>query len=176
MSAGAIVRRRWVDLLRTVPRIGSAEVEGPVRVELTFAFVDLCGFSAYTQAEGAAAAAIVLANLRSVLRVAAEQRGVRIIKWLGDGVMLAGEDPRAVAACALDACDRIATSGPLALRGGLARGEVMLFEGDDYAGAAVNTAARLCHVALPNRLLAAPYFLGDNNVPATVTRELLSFH
>ena len=36
---------------------------------------------------------------------------------------------------------------PLSLRGGLASGPVILFEGDDYIGSAVNMAARLCDAA-----------------------------
>jgi adenylate cyclase len=139
-----------------------------MRVERTFAFLDLCGFTAYTEAEGDDAAVVVLARLRAALRAASEERGVRITKWLGDGVMLSGLDPRCVAACAVDAVDRIATSSPLALRGGLARGEVIMFEGDDYVGAAVNTAARLCRAAKPNRLLVAATVLGDGEVAAAV--------
>lgn len=113
----------------------------------------------------------MLARLRAVLRATSEQRGVRITKWLGDGVMLSGIDPHAVAACAVDVRDRIATSSPLALRGGLAHGEVIMFEGDDYVGAAVNTAARLCRVAQPNRLLAAASILRGELAALPSTRR-----
>ena len=42
--------------------------------------------------------------------------------------------------------ERRATSvcAPLTLRAGLATGEALLFEGDDYIGSAVNMASRLC--------------------------------
>ena len=39
------------------------------------------------------------------------------------------------------------------LRGGLAAGRVILFEGDDYIGRAVILAARLCDGANPHQLL-----------------------
>src|SRR5207247_10299497 len=124
--------------------------------------------AAYAEAEGDDAAVAVLARLRAALRAVSEERGVRITKWLGDGVMLSGLDPRCVAGCAVDAVDRIATTSPLALRGGLARGEVIMFEGDDYVGAAVNIAARLCRAAKRNRLVAAATALGDGDVAAAV--------
>ena len=42
---------------------------------------------------------------------------------------------------------------PWPLRAGLASGPVILFEGDDYIGKAVNMAARLCAVAKPGEVL-----------------------
>jgi adenylate cyclase len=103
----------------------------------------------------------VLAQLRSVLRGVTEQRGVRITKWLGDGAMLSGIEPHAVVACAAEVRDRIAENSPLPLRGGAASGPVIMFEGDDYVGAAANLAARLCRAASTNRILVAADVLGD---------------
>jgi adenylate cyclase len=127
-----------------------------VRVERTLAFLDLCGFTAYTQAQGDDAAVAVLARLRAVVRAATEQRGVRITRWLGDGVMLVGADARAVVVCVSDVVADMLATGPLPIRGGIARGPVIMFEGDDYIGAAVNLAARLCDTAAPGEVLVAP--------------------
>jgi adenylate cyclase len=130
-----------------------------VPVERTFAFLDLCGFTAYTDARGHDAAIAVLAGLRAAVRVAAEHRSVRIAKWLGDGAMLSGVEAGPTLECAETVRDTITASGALALRGGIASGEALVFEGDDYVGAAVNTAARLCDQARPGELLvAAPVF------------------
>jgi adenylate cyclase len=126
-----------------------------VRVRRCFAFLDLSGFSAYTDQHGDDEAVLVLAALRTTLRSAAERRGVRITKWLGDGAMLSGVDAAAVIDCALATRDRVAETCPLPLRGGIAQGDVIMFEGDDYVGAAVNAAARLCDMALPGQLLCA---------------------
>jgi adenylate cyclase len=126
-----------------------------MRVRRCFAFLDLSGFSAYTDEHGDDQAVVVLGQLRSTLRRAAERRGVRITKWLGDGAMLSGVDPAAVIDCAVATRDALAASCPLALRGGIAQGDVIMFEGDDYVGAAVNAAARLCEMALPGQLLCA---------------------
>jgi hypothetical protein len=42
---------------------------------------------------------------------------------------------------------------PLQVRGGLAHGAVIMFEGDDYIGRATNVASRLCDVAAPGQVL-----------------------
>jgi class 3 adenylate cyclase len=42
----------------------------------------------------------------------------------------------------------------LAIRAGLARGPVIMFEGDDYIGRATNIASRLCDAAMPDQVLA----------------------
>jgi class 3 adenylate cyclase len=126
-----------------------------MRVVRCFAFLDLCGFTAYTDEHGDDAAVAVLARLRAVLRAEAERRGVRVTKWLGDGAMLSGIDADAVLACAAAVRDDVGREGPLAIRGGIAEGPVIMFEGDDYIGASVNLAARLCAAAKPGQILVA---------------------
>jgi adenylate cyclase len=126
-----------------------------MRVQRTFAFLDLCGFTAFTDEYGDAEAVAVLGQLRAVLRAEAENDGVRVTKWLGDGAILSGVDARSVVACAAEVRDRLHRDGRLALRGGICQGQVIMFEGDDYIGAAVNVAARLCARAEPGQLLLA---------------------
>ena len=46
---------------------------------------------------------------------------------------------------------------PLALRGGVAHGEVLIIDGDDYIGRPTNLASRLCDAAQPGELLAVGY-------------------
>ncbi len=119
-----------------------------MRVPRTFAFVDLSGFTNYTAAFGDDAAGRLLGAFRTIVRQVASERGVRIAKWLGDGCMVvAVEQPDAVA-FTLDLEVRAsAVCAPLTLRAGLATGYALLFEGDDYIGSAVNMAARLCDTA-----------------------------
>jgi class 3 adenylate cyclase len=125
-----------------------------VRVDRTFAFLDLCGFTAFTNTRGDAEAVAVLAQLRAIVRAAAEEHGVRVTKWLGDGVMLSGIEAAPVLHCCGAIRDRVAHSLPLSLRGGICSGHVIMFEGDDYIGASVNVAARLCDEAAPGSLLS----------------------
>lgn len=121
----------------------------------TFAFVDLSGFTAFTDARGDDAASRLLAVFRACVREVASDHGVRVAKWLGDGAMLVGVDERALVAAVLDLAHRVDDSdSPLAVRIGVSGGDVIVFEGDDYIGGAVNLAARLCTVAAPGQVLA----------------------
>jgi class 3 adenylate cyclase len=124
-----------------------------MRVVRCFAFLDLCGFTAYTEEHGDGEAVAVLAQLRAILRAECEDKGVRVTKWLGDGAMLSGVEATDVLQCVADVRERVAQEGLLALRGGACVGPVIMFEGDDYIGAAVNIAARLCDAAAAGQVL-----------------------
>jgi class 3 adenylate cyclase len=125
-----------------------------MRVERTFAFVDLCGFTAFTEHFGDERTVVVLAIFRTRIREIAARRGVRVTKWLGDGAMLSSADTEAVVSMVLELANKLPEPVPLALRAGLARGAVIMFEGDDYIGRATNAASRLCDVARPGQVLA----------------------
>lgn len=125
------------------------------RVLRSFAFLDLCGFTAYIDARGDEDAIEALSAMRAAIRSAAEEHGVRVAKWLGDGAMLVGVEHGPLMQCAL-AIQAAMPAGPSPpLRGGVCTGQVLLFEGDDYVGRAVNVAARLCAAAAPGQILVA---------------------
>ena len=67
-------------------------VPGGTRVERTFAFIDLSGFTTYTDTEGDSEAVKVLSGFRAAVREVAALRAVRVAKWLGDGAMLVSVD------------------------------------------------------------------------------------
>jgi adenylate cyclase len=91
------------------------------------------------------------------VRDAASEHGVRIAKWLGDGAMIVGVDVEPLVCAVLDIERTLAeVHAPLPLRAGLAAGDVILFEGDDYIGSMVNLAARLCDEAKGHQILATP--------------------
>jgi hypothetical protein len=131
------------------------------RLYRSFAFIDITGFTTYTDRHGTDAAIELLNRFRSACRDVTGRRGVRVAKWLGDGVMLVGTE----------AGPLIAAVGELTLRlhddefdihAGIADGTVLLFEGDDYVGRPVNLAARLCDAAGPGEALC----LGmDDSIP-----------
>ena len=129
-------------------------IEGVTRVQRTFAFVDVSGFTEYTDREGDAAAVELLERIRGSIRRLASVYGVRVAKWLGDGAMLVGVEPEPVieAVVAMIEANREATVLPL--RAGVASGDVILFEGDDHIGQAVNLAARLSDLAGSDEILA----------------------
>jgi len=125
------------------------------RVVRSFAFVDLSGFTRFTNREGDDRAVEVLREFRDAVRDAASSRGVRIAKWLGDGAMLVSVETEPLIEAVVDIEARISQSdSALPLRAGISVGPVILFEGDDYIGHAVNIAARLCDEAAPRGVLA----------------------
>jgi class 3 adenylate cyclase len=125
-----------------------------MRVERSFAFVDLCGFTSFTERFGDERTVVMLASFRTRVREIAARRGVRVTKWLGDGAMLSSGDTPAVVAMVLELGSTAPETMPLELRAGLAGGPVIMFEGDDYIGRATNVASRLCDAAAPGQVLA----------------------
>lgn len=147
------------------------------RVVRTFAFIDLSGFTAYTNGQGDDDAVDVLGRFRVAVREASSSRGVRVAKWLGDGAMLVGVETEPVVEAVVDIERRISASGsPLPLRAGISVGPVILFEGDDYIGHAVNIAARLCDEAAPHEVLAvaeaSERLMGTTQVEPAGSRDL----
>lgn len=133
--------------MSTVIRVG-----GVTRVQRTFAFVDVSGFTAYTDTEGDAAAVELLETVRGSIRRLSSVHGVRIAKWLGDGAMIVGVEPEPVVEAVVAMIE--ANHQVLPLRAGVAEGDVILFEGDDHIGQAVNLASRLSDMAEPGQILA----------------------
>jgi adenylate cyclase len=129
--------------------------QGGLRVTRSFAFIDLCGFTDFVDARGDADAVVELRCLRSAVRDVAPLHGVRVDKWLGDGVMLVGVEVEPIVSTVIGIEQRFRREGRLALRAGIACGPVILLEGDDYVGRAVNLAARLCDQAEAGQVLAA---------------------
>lgn len=139
------------------------------RVRRTFAFVDLSGFTALTEADGDERAVEVLTVFRNAVRGVAGFNGVRVAKWLGDGAMLVSIEIAPMIEAILEIERRIEASGSaLPLRAGITEGEVILFEGDDYIGRPVNLAARLCDLAEPHQVLAPVSVVADRDGPAPV--------
>jgi class 3 adenylate cyclase len=138
-----------------------------MRVERYFAFVDLCGFTQFTDTHGDDAAVRILTRFRSVIRETSSDHGVRIAKWLGDGAMFVSTAGVPLVETIVDLTRRIdGVDLPLLVRAGMSSGEVILFEGDDYIGGAVNLASRLCDLAEPRELLASAEM--SSMVPALV--------
>jgi adenylate cyclase len=130
-----------------------AEGDTHLNVMRTFCFADLSGFTAYTREHGPHAAVRQLGEFRRVTRNVAAKRGVRVAKWLGDGVMLVGTEPAPTIALGAHLVHHFSDSA-IRVRVGLATGIALLFEGDDYIGEPVNLAAKLCSAASPGEVLA----------------------
>jgi len=146
------------------------------RVWRSFAFVDLCGFTALIDEQGDDAAVDALNTFRRHVRDACGHYGVRVAKWLGDGAMVVGveADHLACAAFEIVATDLDDHHRPRA-RAGMAEGEVLVFEGDDYIGRVVNLAARLCDAAGAGELVA-PTTLAASLPPSLHLRQVRPLH
>lgn len=130
------------------------------RVTRSIGFVDLSGFTRFTEGQGDEAAVTALAFFRAATREVCARHGVRIAKWLGDGAMLVGVEAEDLAESMTELRHLYAESDtPLPLKAGVATGPVILFEGDDYIGSIVNLAARLADLAEPGQLLAPKEFV-----------------
>lgn len=126
--------------------------EVPPRVNRSFAFLDLCGFTTFVDTYGDLAALAELTTLRRILRVAALLHRTRVDKWLGDGALLVALDLETMLEAVLAAGREHHGQGRLLLRGGVTAGPAILCD-DDYVGAVVNLAARLCDAAEPGTIL-----------------------
>jgi adenylate cyclase len=144
-----------------------ADGDTHLNVSRTFCFADLSGFTALTREHGPHTSVRHLGEFRRVTRNVAAKRGIRVAKWLGDGVMLVGTDPTPTIALGAHLIHHFHPSG-LEVRVGLATGTALLFEGDDYIGEPVNLAAKLCSAAEPGEMLAVT---GPDNLPAWVSTD-----
>jgi adenylate cyclase len=126
----------------------------------TVVFADLAGSTAVYEALGNARAAEVITGLTQWIRRVCESHGGRVVKTLGDGVLVVFPDARAAipAVVALqrarlerlpDWPDKIT----MRLQIGIDAGEVIEVDGDCY-GDAVNVASRLSDLSGPDRIWA----------------------
>jgi adenylate cyclase len=123
-----------------------------VRIEATFGFVDLEGFTALTEAQGDEDAADIATRFADMTR-AALGPGDRLVKTIGDAVLVTSRDPAGgVALIERLLTNAAAEAGFPTLRAGLHHGEAVWREGDVF-GAAVNLAARVASEAHAGEVL-----------------------
>jgi adenylate cyclase len=140
-----------------------------VNRERTFAFVDLAGFTALTEAHGDAVAVATLARFRALVDAALGPEDV-VVKTIGDAVMLACATPLDAARALVRLFGAVeADDGLPLLRGGVHSGPALEEDGD-YFGAAVNLAARVGAFARGGQLLStAPVAFAATEIGAVVT-------
>ena len=117
-------------------------------------FLDITGYTRLTEERGDEAAADLAARLSRLVQRAVERYRGRVVRWLGDGVMLYFRDPGAAVRAALDALSEITSSGLPPAHVGIDAGPVV-FQGGDYFGRTVNIAARIGEYARPGELLVS---------------------
>jgi adenylate cyclase len=148
---------------------------GSERVERTFSFIDMAGFTALTEAQGDEDAADVATRFGELARKVLG-RSDRLIKTIGDAVFVSSSDPAAGVAF-VERLFTVAAAEPAfpALRAGLHHGEAVQREGDVF-GAAVNLAARVAAEAHAGEVLGTDRVAGaarDTGIPVVELGELL---
>jgi adenylate cyclase len=122
----------------------------------TVMFTDLVGFTEFTAVRGDTEAVQILAKQEQLV-VGALPEGGRLVKELGDGLLLWFPDATSALRTALDLIPRFdahsdATGLPLWVRIGLHWGRQTVRR-DDFVGHDVNVAARIVDVAGPGEVL-----------------------
>jgi adenylate cyclase len=108
------------------------------------AFTDLEGFTAWTAEHGDDAAIKLLAEHHRIVGPVVRSRGGRVVKHLGDGLLLTFPEPEAAVLACLELC--AGEPDPLRLRAGIHVGDVVVTR-DDVVGHVVNVAARVSECA-----------------------------
>lgn len=121
-------------------------------VPVTVVFTDLEGFTRFTSVHGDEAAVALLGEHHRAAGPVIRSRGGRIVKRLGDGLMLVFPQPEAAVLAAVELLG--VAPEPLRLRAGLHLGEAVLTR-DDALGHVVNVAARITETAKGGKALAS---------------------
>lgn len=145
---GYVWRRHLLSALRRRSATPSASDS-----DLTVGFADLVGFTAASQALAPHELTAVVERFEAIVYEHVPERGGRVIKMIGDEVMIAVDDPphaADIAVALVEACarDRLVPD----VRVGLASGNTIAWEGDLY-GPTVNLASRLVNLARPATVL-----------------------
>jgi adenylate cyclase len=153
---------------RMMGAIAGETDDGSDRTEATtVGFADVVGFTALSRAVDADELRSLLERFEGVSTDVVSQHGGRIVKTLGDEVLFVCGDVSAALDIAFDLHAEVPDAdGRLALRIGLAYGEVLPRYGDVY-GPVVNIASRLTSHARPGTVL-----LDDELTEAVREREL----
>ena len=118
--------------------------------EVNVVFTDLEGFTHYTAEHGDEAAIAMLAELDRVMMPIVRTWGGRVVKRLGDGLMLVFTSPTSAVRAAVELVH--AVDEPLRLRAGAHTGTAVIAD-HDIVGHVVNVAARVTDEAVGGQIL-----------------------
>lgn len=131
------------------------EQNGRYSAAATVVFTDIVGSTELIDRVGEATAHEIRQRHFTLLRQIAEKRGGRVVKNLGDGLMIIFAKSTSAIGCASEMQRRVASdSDQLELRVGLHAGE-LLRDGNDFFGSTVIIARRLCDSAEPGQTIVS---------------------
>ena len=138
----------------------AARLEVPPAV----AFIDLTGFTRLTEERGDEVAASVAMRLGELTVETVRPHGGRVVKLLGDGVLVRFDDASAGASACLDLLRAMPSADMPTGHAGLASGPLIVRDGDVF-GRTVNLAARVAD-ATPDGHLYVPEVVATLLPPA----------
>lgn len=130
--------------------------------ELAIVFTDLEGFTSFTAGAGDDAALALLAEHHRAVGPIVRSRGGRVVKRIGDGLLLTFPSTDAAVLAALELVPT--APEPLRLRAGVHCGEVVATR-DDVVGHVVNVAARVTESARGGQVLVTASVRDSIEVP-----------
>jgi class 3 adenylate cyclase len=148
-------------------RVTQSRVSRSELARLAIGFVDLVGSTTLQAALDPADLGALVSRFETRAFEVIAAGGGRLVKFIGDEIMVAAMDPVAGCHIVLDLVEAFTDDGTQP-RGGLVFGEV-LFRSGDYYGPVVNLAARLVDTAIPGEVLV------DASVAEEAKDEGLSF-
>jgi class 3 adenylate cyclase len=150
------VHRRWIEHELGQVAANDAELRAsgrlPGAVDVAFLFCDLKDFTRYVEVKGDAAAIEVIEDFFNTISRERGDAG-RVVKALGDGAMLAYDQPAEAVAAGARVIDALRSPETPGVHASVHHGSAIAREGD-YFGGAVNLAARLLALAERDELVA----------------------
>jgi adenylate cyclase len=152
------LREAGLSALQVWQGLSEAQGRGRGHEELAILFTDLVDFSEWALEAGDAAALDLLRDVGQAIEPSVNERGGRVVKWLGDGMMAVFGEPQGAFDATVEARHRLAAveadGYDPRIRAGIHLGRPRKV-GGDYLGVDVNVAARLTEEASPNEVLVS---------------------
>jgi class 3 adenylate cyclase len=167
-----VMRELGLGALQVWQAMSEAQGRGRGEIDLAIVFTDLAEFSTWALEKGDTLALELLRQVAEAIEPPMRERGGKIVKRLGDGLMAVFADTGSAVDAVLEARERVQTvevgGHRPQLRAGIHLGRPRRI-GGDYLGVDVNIAARLVEGASAGEILASDRVvaeLGDGQVEA----------
>jgi adenylate cyclase len=146
----------WTEVLVEVVEsaLERAGLRAKMRITPAISFVDLSGFTDLTEQRGDEVAADIASRMAPLVTRTAERHDGKVVKYLGDGVMLYFGRAEDAVPSTLEIVESVAGAGLPPAHAGVNMGPVV-FQGGDYFGRTVNLAARIGERAQPGQVLVS---------------------
>jgi adenylate cyclase len=146
----------WTEVLVEVVEgaLDRAGLRAKMRITPAICFVDISGFTDLTERRGDEAAADLASRMVPPVRRSTERHGGKVVKYLGDGVMLYFGRAEDAVNATLEMAEAVAEAGLPPAHAGIHTGPVV-FQGGDYFGRTVNLAERIMERAKAGQVLVS---------------------